>query len=143
KYGLQSQWAPHPALGLDRVEMWVYPRGLNYFDREAGVYVHGGLSYFETIIPFAVLSSSSQGIQVPTLELDPRTIFANNSNDITVSIRNPNRVQVNSTRLTLYDTSQEILVDVIPPEGSCERVIRRRPTTRGRYKIQYRILCSI
>jgi len=123
--------------------MWVYPRGLNYFDREAGFYVHGGLSYFETIVPFAILNTSSGGVQALALEVEPRTILANNNNDITLTLRNPNRIQANSVRLALYDTSQEIIVDAIPPQSSSERVIRRRPTARGRYRLRYVIQCSI
>ena len=143
KYGLPCEWVHHPVLGLGTVDMWVFPRSLDYFQRDAGFYVHGGLSYFETVIPFAILAPKSERALDPILDLEPKTLNAKDENRITVRIRNPNRIQMTDVRLTLKDLPQELAADTIAQESPLERIIRRKPLAQGRYRIDYQMLYSL
>jgi len=136
-YGLPRTWKTKSA---DKAKSQYLPmlalvlcKGAKYLHKGKGNYVHGGLSFYETIIPFAVLTSAKIEIKNPSIVIEGKyekdkestmKIILSNLNDIDLK-----KVKVTIENLGIYEwpvervAAKDKCISEIPftPRESCDQ----------------------
>ncbi|MBC8492416.1 MAG: PglZ domain-containing protein [Chloroflexi bacterium] len=140
KYGLPQQ---------DRkgrqVICWLSPRNMDYLRRGNGLYVHGGFSLYETIVPLAILRySKERKLIAPTVlfsGLDK--LRREKPSRILVNIGNDNDQELTGVLSIPALRVEETEIDPVPPSDTVPTEVPVNPTLSGEVSLsvtlRYRI----
>lgn len=131
-------------------EHYFVARGYGRFIKtEDSIYVHGGLTPEETIIPFCKLMKAEIEMRQPTIRFPDNVVRYTVKADLIFVVGNPNDYEIANIRLNIVESDLPgVLVEAIPAGLSTEIVIpvriRRRPgvpdldaiTVEGAFELQ-------
>lgn len=128
KYGL-----PRQDKKGHRVIAWLSPRNMNYLRRGNGLYVHGGFSLYETIVPLAVMRySGERRFIVPTVlfsGLDE--LRKEKPSTILVNIGNDNDQELTGVLSIPELRVKEFEIEPVPPGDTVPTEVTVKPTLSG------------
>jgi hypothetical protein len=124
---------------------WLSPRNMNYLRRGNGLYVHGGFSLYETIVPLAVLRYSRERIFIV-----PTVIFSGldklrkeKPSTILVNIGNDNDQELTGVLSIPELRVEEFEIEPVPPGDTMSTEVPVNPTLSGEVPLsvilQYRV----
>jgi hypothetical protein len=122
-----------PARSFGNRESFFIPRGYGVFIKtDESIYVHGGLTPEETIVPFAQLMKTEVHVFQPTLRLPTNVVRYSVKASLAFVVGNPNEYDMTEVELSVAESDLPgILVEAIPAGRSAEVIIpvriRRQP----------------
>jgi len=122
-----------PAKSFGNREPYFIPKGYGVFIKtDESIYVHGGLTPEETIVPFVQLMKTEVHVLQPTLRLPTNIVRYSVKANLTFVVGNPNEYDMNQVELTVAESDLPgILVETIPAGMPAEVTvpvrIRRQP----------------
>lgn len=134
----------------NQVLCWLSPRKLNYLARGRGVYIHGGFSLFETIVPVAHLRHvKERPILAPRLFFTSGLDSLQKGEEATLRlvVTNDNDARLTDQRLTIPElTVSNLRLPDVGPKDSASISITGTPTVSGRTRLHitvtYRVALS-
>ena len=116
-----------------QVIAWLSPRNMDYLRRGNGLYVHGGFSLYETIVPLAVLRySRERRFIIPTVifsGLDK--LRKEKPSTILVNIGNDNDRELTGALSIPELRVEEFEIEPVPPSGTVPTEVPVNPTLSG------------
>jgi hypothetical protein len=117
-----------------QVIAWLSPRNMDYLRRGNGLYVHGGFSFYETIVPLAVLKySKERKFIVPTVlftsGLD--TLRKEKPSTILITIGNDNDQELTGILSIPELRVKEFEIEPVPPGDTVPTEVPVNPALSG------------
>jgi hypothetical protein len=118
-------------------ESYFIARGYGRFvETKESIYVHGGLTPEETIVPFCKLAKTEIEALQPTIYLPDNVVRYSVKADLVFSVGNPNDYEIKNVELNVLESDLPgVSVEVIPAGISTEVAlpvrIKRRPGVPG------------
>jgi len=122
-----------PAKSFGTIESYFVPKGYGVFVKtDESIYVHGGLTPEETIVPFLRLMKTEIQVLQPTFHLPVNVIRYGVKAGLVFSVGNPNDYDLTSVELEVNESDLPgVRIDAIPAGRSIEVTIpvriRRQP----------------
>lgn len=131
-------------------EHYFIPRGYGRFIKtEESLYVHGGLTPEETIVPFCRLARTEVEARQPTIRLPENVVRYSVKANLVFIVGNPNDYEITDVELSVVESDlPAVVVEVIPANVATEVTvpvrIKRRPgvpileaiTVKGRFQLR-------
>lgn len=128
KYGLPA----HDKKG-NHVIAWFSPRHMNYLAKGSGLYVHGGFSLYETLVPLALLRYSKGRKFVPPavtlVGLDK--LRKETPTTVLISVSNYNRQELTGSLSISTLQVEGVEIEAVPPNETVSTAVEVTPTKSG------------
>ena len=122
-----------PGAAFGNRESYFIPRGYGVFIRTTeSIYVHGGLTPEETLVPFLRLVKSELRVQQPSLKLPVNVVRYGVKANLLFTVGNPNDAELQNLTLRIAESDLPgVQIDAVPAGRAIEVTIpvriRRRP----------------
>jgi len=120
-----------------QVIAWLVPRDMNYLRRGTGLYVHGGLSLYETIVPLAVLRyGRKRSFIMPTVLFQGLDrLRKEKPTTILISISNDNKQELTGVLSIPELRVKEFEIQPVPPGETVSTEVPVNPAKSGEVSV--------
>ncbi len=134
--GLPETWRFQDSGRELPVDYWVFPRGADYFWSK-GEFAHGGLSFYETLIPFAILKGRDvKPIPGLRVSVEKRVLETKKEDLVTLVVTNTGNVRLRGLHLQIHfdgDRIREVASGAnVEPGGQVRYTVLYTPNREGR-----------